>query len=177
MLDRIGGALAALHGTADVLTGELIYFSPFQTVRTYVATARRLGAALPDGIDEHLTHNRQLESSVGPFRPTLCHNDLLPANLLAADDRLWIVDWEYAGIGNPLFDLASVVANARLDTAQRDRLLTAYFSRSRAGNSPATRSARHGFAIARGTLGGHSGGILRTRLRLRRLRCGTFRRL
>ena len=38
---------------------------------------------------------------VGPFRPALCHNDLLPANLIADDGRLWLVDWEYAGHGPP----------------------------------------------------------------------------
>ncbi len=46
-----------------------------------------------------------------PFRATvLGHNDLLNANFLF-DDRLRIVDWEYAGMSDPFFDLANVSVN------------------------------------------------------------------
>ena len=56
----------------------------------------------------------------------LCHNDLLPANLIDEDDRLWLVDWEYAGMGHPLFDLASVSANAGFTEDEDVDLLAAY---------------------------------------------------
>jgi thiamine kinase-like enzyme len=56
----------------------------------------------------------------------LCHNDLLPANILDDGNELWLVDWEYAGIGNPLFDLAGVSSNARLSDEAEAALLEAY---------------------------------------------------
>ncbi|HTU94672.1 MAG TPA: phosphotransferase [Solirubrobacteraceae bacterium] len=62
--------------------------------------------------------------------PAPCHNDLLPGNILAADadpGHALLVDWEYAGMGHPYFDLANLAVNNELDDAAQDRLLSAYF--------------------------------------------------
>ena len=61
-----------------------------------------------------------------PFVPVLCHNDLLAANLLDDGRRVWLVDWEYAGVGHPLFDLAGVSANCGFSAAEDATLLAAY---------------------------------------------------
>jgi thiamine kinase len=54
-----------------------------------------------------------------------CHNDLHWRNVIAAD-RLWFVDWEYGGVGDPLFELAAVVGYHDLDAGQREVLLAAH---------------------------------------------------
>ncbi|HEX3976832.1 MAG TPA: phosphotransferase [Solirubrobacteraceae bacterium] len=62
--------------------------------------------------------------------PAPCHNDLLPGNILATDadpGHALLVDWEYAGMGHPYFDLANLAVNNDLDEAAQDRLLAAYF--------------------------------------------------
>jgi thiamine kinase-like enzyme len=84
--------LRRLHGSWDALTGEVLYFCPFQAVRTYARSAARLGADLPGEIDALLDDARSLSCRIAPFRPVLCHNDLLPANLIDDGDRLWLVD-------------------------------------------------------------------------------------
>ncbi|MGH2858975.1 MAG: phosphotransferase [Solirubrobacteraceae bacterium] len=59
--------------------------------------------------------------------PVPCHNDLLTANfLLDGDGRLWIVDWEYAGMGDRWFDLGNLAVNNELDEDGEERLLGAY---------------------------------------------------
>ena len=64
---------------------------------------------------------------VRPFRPTvLGHNDLLNANFLY-DGRLRIVDWEYAGMADPFFDLANVAVNNGFSPDAERRLLGLYF--------------------------------------------------
>ena len=51
-----------------------------------------------------------------------CHNDLLNANFLDDGERLRIVDWEYAGMGDRFFDLANFSINHELDAdAERER--------------------------------------------------------
>ena len=55
----------------------------------------------------------------------LCHNDLHHLNVIAAQ-RIWFVDWEYGGVGDPLFELAAVIGYHDLDPAQRELLLAAY---------------------------------------------------
>ena len=54
-----------------------------------------------------------------------CHNDLLPANFVHGE-RLWLVDWEYAGMGDPAFDLANFAVSSELDPDARPELLDAY---------------------------------------------------
>ncbi len=123
---RLARTLRQLHEGWDRLSGELLYFSPFQANRTYVATSRRLGAELPSDIDAWIEEMRKFSRRLSPFTPTLCHNDMLPANILDDGDRLWIVDWEYAGIGHPLFDLAGVSANCAFSEEQDVEFLSSY---------------------------------------------------
>jgi thiamine kinase-like enzyme len=126
MMQRLAALLDKLHGAWDGLTGEILYFCPFQTVRTYARTAVRLKASIPDDLGELLDDARQLSRRIAPFRPVLCHNDLLPANLIDDGACLWLVDWEYAGAGHPLFDLANASANVGLSDDQVGALLQAY---------------------------------------------------
>lgn len=67
--------------------------------------------------------------------PVPCHNDLLPGNILATDadpGHALLVDWEYAGMGHPYFDLANLAVNNDFDEAAQARLLTAYFGKASA---------------------------------------------
>jgi thiamine kinase len=59
----------------------------------------------------------------------LCHNDVHALNIVTAGGALRLIDWEYAGLGEPLFDLASISVYHRYDVPERERLLTAYLQR------------------------------------------------
>jgi len=57
----------------------------------------------------------------------LCHNDVHALNVVDADTGgLHLIDWEYAGLGERMFDLASICTYHRYDKAQREQLLLAY---------------------------------------------------
>lgn len=62
-------------------------------------------------------------SGLGPH--CLCHNDAHHLNVIDTG-RLWLIDWEYAGLGSPWFDLASVACNHDYDEDQRRQLLRHY---------------------------------------------------
>src|SRR5207244_12635830 len=64
-----------------------------------------------------------LEATV-EMRP--CHNDLLNANFIDDGDRIRIVDWEYAGMGDPFFDLGNFSINHELTADEDVELLHAY---------------------------------------------------
>jgi thiamine kinase-like enzyme len=125
-IPRLAALLRTLHDSWDRLTGEVLYFSAFQTVRTYARTAQRLNARMPDDIDEMLDDASRLSRLLAPYHPVLCHNDLLASNVIADDARVWLVDWEYAGMGHPLFDLAGVSANCAFPEALEVTLLAHY---------------------------------------------------
>jgi len=126
MLARVSALLGRLHAGWDEVTGEVLYFCGFQTVRTYARTAARLEAVLPDDIERILEDITALSHRIAPFRPVLCHNDLMPANWIDDGERLWLLDWEYSGAGHPLFDLAHASTTASLSMEQQRAMLEAY---------------------------------------------------
>ncbi|HER27696.1 MAG TPA: choline kinase, partial [Rhodospirillales bacterium] len=54
-------------------------------------------------------------------------NDLLAANFIHDGDRLWLIDWDYAGYNSPLFDLGGLASNNEFSADQEHQLLQAYF--------------------------------------------------
>lgn len=56
-----------------------------------------------------------------------CHNDPLCENWVLGNDRMYLIDWEYAGMNDPMWDLADISIEAGYTSAQDDLLLKAYY--------------------------------------------------
>src|SRR3546814_16100206 len=69
----------------------------------------------------------ELEARVGQIEVVFGHNDLLAANLSDDGDRLWLIDWDYAGLNSPLFDLGNLCSNNEVAPADETWLLETYF--------------------------------------------------
>ena len=123
-LDRVGAALRRLHD-GPTLPAR---FDSFRVVEAYRATAHERGIAVPSAYARAKEIADQIERrrSGTTFRP--CHNDLLSANFIDDGIRLWLVDWEYAGMGDPFFDLGNFAVNNKLGEEGENELLTAYGS-------------------------------------------------
>jgi thiamine kinase-like enzyme len=105
-------------------------FDSFSLVEEYARTAREHGSEPPEGYDDALEAAHRIEKAI-EGQPTHervpSHNDLLTANFLRDSDRIQLIDWEYAGMGDRWFDLGNFAVNNELDDEQEDRLLEAYF--------------------------------------------------
>jgi thiamine kinase-like enzyme len=104
-------------------------FPVFRIVEDYREVAAGRGVAIPPAYDEaHETAGR-IEASLShaPMVPATCHNDLLNANFLREGDHVWLVDYEYAGVGDPFFDLGNLAVNNGLDASAQETLLQHYF--------------------------------------------------
>ncbi len=118
---RIGALLARFHRDMPArVSGAAFLFWPFHVNRDYLRQLDR-----PD-LAPWLPVNAALEAAQVPLPLVFGHNDLLPANFLHDGDRLWLIDYEYAGWGTCLFDLAGVASNAGMTGAESDALLAAY---------------------------------------------------
>ncbi len=116
------GLLRRLHG-APPIAGR---FDAFRVVEAYAEIARSHGVALPAGFQGAKAIADRIEAQRGPVALVPCHNDLLAANFIGDGKRVWIVDWEYAGMGDPAFDLANFAVSNELDEAGDRELLAAY---------------------------------------------------
>ena len=131
MLRRVAEAVRRYH-MGPAFPGT---FSAFQTVRDYLAWSAPRGAPLPERFDWMLAQANRLEFALGPPDPPRpCHNDLLRANFIADGDRVWIIDWEYAAMGDLFFDLGNFAVHHQLTDEEETVLLQAYFGHA----TPAT---------------------------------------
>jgi thiamine kinase-like enzyme len=127
MLTDVARSLRAIHDLGESLP---TIFDSFRVVETYADTARERGAPPPPAYEKALVHARAIEAALsGPeHHPVPCHNDLLAANFIRGAEQLWIVDWEYAGMGDRYFDLANFAVNNELGEGGELDLLEVYFA-------------------------------------------------
>jgi len=121
---RVAETVRRVH-KMDLITES---FSPFRVVKDSAEIARRFNTEFPDIFEWLIEKMNVAESALkkSPFVPRLCHNDLLNANFLD-DGEIRILDWEYAGMGDPLFDLANFSVHHEFVNEQDRWLLESYF--------------------------------------------------
>jgi thiamine kinase-like enzyme len=123
---EIARALRAFHEHAPSLPAS---FDVPHIARDYVALARERGAALPSAAADAVALAERIAGALtGPEHAVVpCHDDLLGANLLGDGKRVWLVDWEYAGMGDRYFDLGNLSINNGFDEDDDRALLAAYW--------------------------------------------------
>ena len=129
-LSRIVGLIRRCHLDVPAhVRGPVLAFWVFQVIRSYIgslgAEKCRIAARLPS----LQAQADRLEALVGPVTVVFGHNDLLAANIFDDGERLWLLDWDYAGLNSPLFDLANLASNNDFPQDQEAAMLTAYFGR------------------------------------------------
>jgi thiamine kinase-like enzyme len=137
-LDEIAAALRRFHD-APPIPGR---FDSFRVVEAYAATATMRGVFPPPAFGEAKSTADRIERARGAPALCPCHNDLLNANFIHDGAQLWIVDWEYAGMGDRFFDLANFSINNELDDDANEHLLRAYFGEVRESDLRALRLMR-----------------------------------
>jgi len=127
---RIGRLLRDFHLRMPAeVSGPGFLFWVFHVIRDYARTLREAGGAQASDLTRYLEIAAALEAAQVPLPIVFGHHDLLPGNFLDDGERLWLIDFEYAGFGTAMFDLAGAASNARMSDDQAEELLTAYFGR------------------------------------------------
>jgi len=125
-VERAGRAFHQLHTTARPFATN---FSLFPMIDEYKALLASKGARLPDGYDDVQRQasviRAELEAAPAPRAP--CHCDPLCENFLDTGDRMYIIDYEYAGNNDPMWDLGDLSVEGGFNQEQDEALLRAYF--------------------------------------------------
>ena len=109
------------------LPGSSLIFWVFQVIRGYVNTLKGSKSRMIQKLSRFLEINHELEKSVGTIDLFFGHNVLLSGNFIEDNNRLWLVDWDYAGFNSPLFDLANLASNNEYAQGLERELLEMYF--------------------------------------------------
>jgi thiamine kinase-like enzyme len=130
-LEREGVLGAVVRSVKAIHAGPSIpsSFPVFRIVEDYRAIAEARGVIVPTAFDEVHAKAGDIEHSFAaqPLTDRPCHNDLLNANFLLDGDHVWIVDYEYGGMGDLFFDLGNLSINNGLSPDAQELLLRLYF--------------------------------------------------
>jgi len=136
---RAGVALAKLHNSGEVFEFR---FELFAMIDDYLKLLSTKDVTLPDGYHEIVKAAEPVKAALAtnpaPLAP--CHCDPLCENFLDDGKIMWIVDWEYSGMNDPLWDVGDLSVEAGMDAAQEMALMEAYF-----GGAPT--AAQHGRVV------------------------------
>jgi thiamine kinase-like enzyme len=126
---RAGAALAKLHNSGETFEFR---FELFAMIDDYLRVLSGKDVALPEGYHDVVAAAAPVKDVLAqadlPLAP--CHCDPLCENFLDDGKIMWIVDWEYSGMNDPLWDLGDLSVEAGMDDAQDAEMLAAYFGRA-----------------------------------------------
>lgn len=115
-------------------------FELFQMIDNYLGLLKAKGARIPDGYAALQREAEAVREALGRHRlpQAPCHCDPLAENFLDTGQRMWILDWEYAGNNDPMWDLGDLSVEAGFGPDQDAAQMEAYFE----GRPPAFETGR-----------------------------------
>jgi thiamine kinase-like enzyme len=123
---RAGRAFAKLHASGAAFPAR---FELFAMIDDYLGLLSGKDVALPLGYHDVLAEAEAVRTALAarpaPLAP--CHCDPLCENFLDTGTRMWIVDWEYSGMNDPMWDLGDLSVEAGFDAGQEAEMMQAYF--------------------------------------------------
>ena len=123
-----GNALARLHNSGESFEFQ---FELFSMIDEYLKILSTKDVDLPNGYYDVVAAAEPIKHILSekdlPIAP--CHCDPLCENFLDTGKIMWIVDWEYSGMNDPLWDVGDLSVEAGMDAEQDAELMRAYFGR------------------------------------------------
>ena len=125
--ERAAQALRQLHRSGQVFPTR---FDLFAMIDDYLRLLSGKDVDLPDGYHAVVTEAESVKVALArnPALLVPCHCDPLCENFLDTGTRMWVVDWEYSGMNDPMWDLGDLSVEAGFDAAQDAAFLGAYFN-------------------------------------------------
>ncbi|MGI1664184.1 phosphotransferase family protein [Palleronia sp. KMU-117] len=123
---RAGQAFRQLHDSGAVFPAR---FELFGMIDGYLRLLATKDVALPEGYHDVMGEASGVRAALerAPIPAAACHCDPLCENFLDTGERMWIVDWEYSGMNDPMWDLGDLSVEGGFSPDQDEEMLAAYF--------------------------------------------------
>ena len=124
VLTRVVDVVRAIHAGPELPSS----FDAFAIVEDYRRVSIERGVGVPDAYERAFASAERIRAAFSSrsSTPAPCHNDLLADNFLRGANGFWLVDYEYAGMGDPFFDLGNLSINNGLSDDAQEQLLHLY---------------------------------------------------
>lgn len=103
-------------------------FELFAMIDDYLGVLDKAKAELPEGYHAVVEAAQPVRAALDAHPAALapCHCDPLCENFLDDGEKMWVVDWEYSGMNDPIWDLGDLSVEAAFDDAQDAEMMEAY---------------------------------------------------
>ena len=130
-LERIIPVIKKIHNEIpNFLSGQPAIFWVFHVIKYYANFLRSNHSIHQNKIDDLLLKASKLEKLSSPREIVFGHNDFLAANFLDDGSKIWVVDWEYGGFNDPLFDIGGLASNNNFKQDLEKEALEMYYEKS-----------------------------------------------
>ena len=110
-------------------------FNVFNEIRNYERLLEECNGTMYEGYEDHREKVLRLEDYLNKLGVSIkpCHNDLVAENFLKAENgTIYLIDWEYSGMNDPMWDIAALFLENNFSEENQDYFLSHYFN----GNEP-----------------------------------------
>ncbi len=133
LLDKIVRPIKIIHESGVILPS---IFNPLVEVQKMDRILRSIKSSYPEfKIEQTLETLEKIDghARISPDTYVPCHNDLLADNFILVADRgkykepMYLIDWEYAGMSTPYYDLADMFQEILLPREKESEILKVYW--------------------------------------------------
>lgn len=123
---RAGKVFRQLHTSGQTFNFR---FELFKMIDEYLKVLATKEVDFPEGYHDVLREAETVRAALNahPLPLAPCHCDPLCENFLDTGERMWLVDWEYSGMNDPMWDLGDLSVEAGFDVVQEEEMLLGYF--------------------------------------------------
>lgn len=126
-LRKIADIYKRIHGAHVRLKNE---FCVFQEIEKYDRLIAEHGAHMYEGWAEFKPQVMALEARMNDLGVEICpcHDDAVPENFIKAEDgTIYLIDWEYSGMNDPMADFAALFVESDFPDETREYFLSKYY--------------------------------------------------
>ena len=106
-------------------------FNVFNEIRNYERLLEECNGTMYEGYEDHREKVLRFEDYLNKLGVSIkpCHNDLVAENFLKAEDgTIYLIDWEYSGMNDPMWDIAALFLENNFSEENQDYFLSHYFN-------------------------------------------------
>lgn len=123
---QVAGILRKLHNSK--ITFDNV-FDSFTEMEKYERLSIEENGKFYDGYKEVKERVFKLKEKLQLFNIELraCHNDTVPENFIKSGEKIYLIDWEYSGMNDPMWDLAAHSLECNFSKEEEKEFLDSYF--------------------------------------------------
>lgn len=126
-MKKIAGIFRTLHHSHVRFGNE---FNVFNEIVNYEQLLEKAEGKMYEGYEKVREKVFKLEDYLNQLGVSVkpCHNDLVAENFLKAEDgTIYLIDWEYSGMNDPMWDIAALFLENRFSDESQEYFLNHYF--------------------------------------------------